>query len=98
MSTAAPAQTMSRTALPQSSDESRVWSWLQRVLSVTVIGAAVITGVQLGVNAPAISPVQPATLSVAATTNNSTAFAAPNQRPLPAAGRNGPGHSHDRRR
>ncbi|MFH5877775.1 hypothetical protein [Arthrobacter sp. NA-172] len=96
VSIAAPAQTMRRTARLQSSDKSPVWSWLQRALSVTVIAAAVITGVQLGVNAPAVSPVQPATVPGASTTNSSTALAAPNQQALPAAGRNGPGHGHDK--
>lgn len=96
MSTPAPTQPMRQPAWPQPTDKSRVWSLLQRALSFTVIGIAVITGVQLGVNAPAVSPVQPATVSVAATTNNSSALAAPNQQAFPEAGRNGPQRGHGR--
>lgn len=96
MSTAAPARSRRGAAWPQSSDGSRVWSWLQRALSVTVIGAAVITGVQLGVNAPAVSPVQPTTVAVEAITNSSSGFASLNQQAISAVGRNGTAHGHDK--
>ncbi|WP_143111492.1 hypothetical protein [Arthrobacter sp. ov118] len=69
---------------------------LQRAVSVTVIGAAVITGIQLGVNAPAVSPVQPTTGSVVATPDSSTAFVAPNQQALTAPGRDRMAHGHGR--
>lgn len=69
---------------------------LQRALSVTVIGAAVITGVQLGLNAPDISPVQPPAASVAVNTNGPTVLAAPRQQAIPAPGRDRPAHGHDK--
>jgi hypothetical protein len=61
-----------------------------------VIGAAVITGVQLGLNAPVVSPVQPTNVSVAATPDSSTVLAAPNQQALPEPGRNGTARGHGR--
>jgi hypothetical protein len=89
VSTAGPARPRRGAAWPPTRDGSRAWALLQRALSVTVVGAAVITGVQLGVNAPAVSPVQPTTVSVVATPNSSTVLAAPNQQALPAPGRDG---------
>jgi hypothetical protein len=53
-------------------------------LSVMVAGAAIIAGVQLGVNAPAVSPVQPPSASVRTAPNNPPVMAAPNQQELPA--------------
>ena len=77
-------------------DRPRAWALLQRALSVTVIGAAVVTAVQLGVNGPAVSPVQPATVFVAATPNGSSELAAPNQQALPAPARDRAGRGRGR--
>jgi hypothetical protein len=86
MSPAAPARPRRGTAGRPTGGGTRTWAWLQRALSITVIGGAAITGVQLGLNAPAVSPVQPSTPMAATTT--SPVRAVPNQQALPAPARN----------
>jgi hypothetical protein len=86
MSTTAPARPRRPPTWPRSRDRSRAWTWLQKALSITVIAAAVISGLQLGLNAPAVSPVQPPAVA-AATVNDSSSGAAPNQQALPAPAR-----------
>ena len=87
MSTPAPARPKRGAAAPETEGRSRVWPWLQRALSITVIGAAAITGLQLGLNAPAVSPVQPAAVSVGSTTGSSPVLAPPVEQELPAPAR-----------
>jgi hypothetical protein len=87
VSTPAPVRPKRGSAAPETGGRSRAWTWLQHALSITVIGAAAITGLQLGLNAPAVSPVQPAAVSVGSTTGSSPALAPPVQQALPAPAR-----------
>jgi hypothetical protein len=100
MSTPAPARPRSRAPEVPSGGRARAWAWLQRALSITVVGAAVITGLQLGLNAPAVSPVQQATVS-AETTSTSPALTPPLQQqalPAPARDRTARGRDQGRAR
>jgi ABC-type Fe2+-enterobactin transport system substrate-binding protein len=85
MNTTAPERPRREATWPRSRNPSRAWAWLQKALTILVSAAAAITGLQLGLHAPAVSPVQPTT--VAATVNDSSLGAAPNQQALPAPAR-----------
>jgi hypothetical protein len=99
MSNAAPARPrLGALGLP-AGGRARAWAWLQRALSITVVGAAVITGLQLGLNAPAVSPVQQATVSAETTMSNSPALTPPlQQQALPAPARDRTARGRDQGR
>jgi hypothetical protein len=87
MSAPAPARPRSRAPEVPPGGRAGAWAWLQRALSITVVGAAVITGLQLGLNAPAVSPVQQAAVSME-TSSNAPALTPPlQQQALPATTR-----------
>ncbi|MDQ0675034.1 hypothetical protein QFZ36_002595 [Pseudarthrobacter siccitolerans] len=101
MSTPAPARPRLRPPGVAPGGRAGAWAWLQRALSITVVGAAVITGLQLGLNAPAVSPVQQATVSAETTTGNSPALTPPLQQqvlPAPARDRTARGRDQGRGR
>jgi hypothetical protein len=86
MNTTAPELPRREATWPRSRNPSRAWAWLQKALTILVSAAAVITGLQLGLHAPAVSPVQPTTV-VASTVNESFSGGAPNQQAFPAPAR-----------
>ncbi|MDQ0848964.1 hypothetical protein QFZ65_000902 [Arthrobacter sp. B3I9] len=87
MSAAAPERPGRGPAWAPARRRPQVWGRLQQALTITVIGAAAITGLQLGLNAPAISPVQPVPLSGSAAPDSSSVLAAPDEQALPEPAR-----------
>jgi hypothetical protein len=97
MSTTAPAGPRHVIARRPARDRALAWAWFRRALSVTVVAAAVIVGVQLGLDGPAVSPVQPSIIA-GADTVGSGAGAAPNQQVRPAPAGGGPARADGRGR
>ncbi|BCW78414.1 MULTISPECIES: hypothetical protein [unclassified Arthrobacter] len=97
MNSTAPAGTQHIAARRPTGNRAAAWGWFQKVLSAAIVAAAVIIGVQLGLNGPAVSPVQ--TTVMAADTVGPAAAATPNQqgRTGPARGATTPGGNRGRR-
>jgi hypothetical protein len=84
MSIAGPTASTSRHyARPGKSERSGSWRWVQHAVSVAVISVVAITALQLGLNGPDVSPVQPAPLSVAPA-NGAGVAAVPEEQTFPA--------------